>query len=98
MTRPTTAHTTRSNAAGASCETHWNGALLDALDAVCGFTTSMTWKGVHPVVALVTTTYTTGVTLTKEAMAAVEAHLTRLPHLAKWFVDIPYSPSLHQDM
>jgi len=79
-------------------ETHWNGALLDSLEAVCGFTASMTWKGAHPLVALVTTTYQTGVTLTKAAMAAVEAQLLRLPHLDKWFVDIPYVPSDHRDM
>jgi len=79
-------------------ETHWNGALLDSLEAVCGFTASMTWKGMHPIVALVTTTYQTGVTLTKGAMAAVEAPLLRLPHLDKWFVDIPYGPSDHRDM
>jgi len=69
-------------------EAHWNGALLDSLEAVCGFTVSMTWKGMHPVVELVTTAYASGVTLTKEAMAAVEAQVTRLCHLDKWFVDI----------
>jgi len=74
-------------------ENHWNGALLDSLDAVCGVTTSMTWKGAHPVVELVTTTYATGVKLAKGAMAAVEAQLARLPHLDKWFVDIPYVPA-----
>jgi len=47
----------------------------------------------HPVVALVTTAYERGVTLTAAAMAAVEAHLTRLPHLDKWFVDITPLPS-----
>jgi transposase len=73
-------------------EMHWNGALLDSREAVCGFTASMTWKGAHPIVELVTTTYHSGVTLTKEAMAPVEAQLTRLPHLAKYFIDIPSSP------
>ncbi len=73
-------------------EMHWNGALLDSREAVCRFTASMTWKGIHPVVELVTTTYHSGVTLTKEAMAAVEAQVTRLPHLAKYFIDIPSSP------
>ena len=63
--------------------------LLDSREAVCGFTASMAWKGAHPVVELVTTTYQTGVTLTKEAMAAVEAQITRLPRLGKWFIDIP---------
>jgi hypothetical protein len=48
----------------------------------------MTWKGAHPIVARVTKTYQTGVTLTKEAMEAVEAKIKRLPHLGKWFVDI----------
>jgi hypothetical protein len=56
------------------------------------FTASMTWKGVHPVVEVVTTTYQTGVTLTNEAMAVVETHLTRLPHLGTWFIDFPSHP------
>lgn len=72
-------------------EHHWNGTLLDSLAAVCQFSATMTWKGAHPVVELVTTIYQSGVALTKEAMAAVEAHLVRLPHLAKWCVDIPCS-------
>ncbi len=69
-------------------ENHWNGALLDSIEAVLQFAASMTWKGQHPVVELVTTTYVSGVKLTKEAMALVEAKLMRLPDLGKWFVDI----------
>jgi transposase len=69
-------------------ENHWNGALLDSLEAVLGFARTMTWKGLHPVVELVTTMYQTGVTLTKEAMDRVEAQLDRLSPLEKWFVDI----------
>ena len=57
----------------------------------------MTWNAVHPVVELVSTTYQTGVKLTKEAMARVEAQLQRLPHLEKWFVDIVYPPSTSWD-
>ncbi len=53
----------------------------------------MTWKGKRPVVALVTTAYQRGVTLTQEAMASVEAHLTRLPYLEKWFGDISPLPA-----
>src|SRR5215212_1291991 len=60
-------------------ENHWNGALLDSIEAVLQFAANMTWKGQHPVVELVTTTYVSGVKLTKEAMALVEAKLTRLP-------------------
>jgi transposase len=73
-------------------ENHWNGALLDSIDAVLQFAATMTWKGTPPVVALVTTTYQTGVTLTKEAMEAVEAKIKRLPLLGKWFVDIVPAP------
>jgi transposase len=69
-------------------EHHWNGSLLDSLEAVLGFARTMTWKGTHPVGELVTTTYQTGVTLAKEAMDRVEAQLKRLSPLGKWFVDI----------
>jgi hypothetical protein len=32
--------------------------------------------------------YSTGIKLTKQAMADVEKHLQRLPNLHKWFVEI----------
>jgi hypothetical protein len=57
----------------------------------------MTWKGIHPVVVRVTTPYRTGVTLTQEAMARMEAQLARLPDLGKWFVDIVHPPSVAWD-
>ncbi len=69
-------------------EHHWNGSILDTVDAVLNFTASMTWHGRHPIVALVTTVYKTGVRLTKAAMAEIETQITRLPGLGKWFVDI----------
>jgi transposase len=76
-------------------ENHWNGSLLDSLQAVQEFAASMTWKGQHPVVELVTTVYQTGVKLTKQAMEQVETQLKRLPDLDKWFVDIACpSPSI----
>ena len=69
-------------------ENHWNGSLLDSLEAVHTFAASMRWKGQHPVVEMVATCYETGVKLTKQAMKQVEAHVDRLPELDKWFVDI----------
>lgn len=36
------------------------------------FAASMTWKGKHPIVKLVTQTYSTGVKLTKKAMSKIE--------------------------
>jgi Rhodopirellula transposase DDE domain len=79
-------------------ELHWRGSLLDSPEAVAAYTASMTWKGAHPVVELVTTTYRTGVTLTKAAMAAVEAQVCRLPDLGRWFVDILYQPPATTDV
>jgi hypothetical protein len=71
-----------------SLEQHWNGSLLDSVNTVIEFARTMTWKGKHPLVELVTTPYQTGIKLTKEAMEVVETQLQRLPFLEKWFVDI----------
>ena len=71
--------------------------MLDSLEAVIQYASTMTWKGNHPVVAMVTTTYQTGVKLTKQAMQVVETQLQRLPHLDKWFVDISYPSPAIQD-
>ena len=71
-------------------ERHWNGSLLDSVDAVIQYASTMIWKGKPPAVELVTSIYQTGIKLTKEAMDAVETHLQRLPSLQKWFVDILY--------
>ncbi len=69
-------------------EMHWNGSLLERVETVIEFAKTMTWKGMHPLVELVTTTYESGVKLTKETMAVVERQVKRLPQLEKWFVDI----------
>ena len=45
---------------------------------------SMTWKGLHPVVELSSIAYEKGISLTKQAMQAVEARLERNPLLPKW--------------
>ena len=78
-------------------ENHWNGMLLDSVDTVLHFATTMTWKGQYPMVELVTTTYQTSVTLTKAAMDVVETQVKRLPHLGKWFVDMACSPPAIRD-
>ncbi len=69
-------------------EQHWNGSLLDSVEAVLRLAETMTWKGQRPVVELVTTVYRRGVRLTSQAMAAVEAQVARVPELEKWFGDI----------
>jgi transposase len=70
-------------------EMHWNGSLLDSIEAVVGFARSMTWKGKHPVVGVVETVYTNGVKLKPKEMKALESRVVRLAGLGKWFVTIP---------
>jgi transposase len=70
-------------------EMHWNGSLLDSIEAVVGFARSMTWKGKHPVVSVVETTYPKGVRLKSKEMKALESEVVRLAGLGKWFVEIP---------
>ena len=69
-------------------EMHWNSSLLESVETVIEFASTMTWKGAHLLVEVVTTSYQSGVKLTKEAMAKVEQQVERLPKLEKWFVDI----------
>jgi hypothetical protein len=46
----------------------------------------MTWKGMHPIVALSRKVDPKGVALSKRAMQAVEARLARHPELPKWAI------------
>jgi transposase len=73
-------------------EEHWDGSLLDSVEAVIQFAGTMLWNGSHPVVELVTTLYQTGVKLKQKAMKVLETSLKRLPVLDKWFVDIEGLP------
>ncbi|MDP2098378.1 MAG: hypothetical protein Q8N29_03645, partial [Methylobacter sp.] len=57
--------------------------LVDA-QTMLEWAKSMTWKGLHPVVTLSKAVYEKGVTLTKQAMADIEAHLLRNPLLPNW--------------
>ena len=70
-------------------EQHWCGSLLDTVETVVRFAETLTFKGNHPVVNLVTQTYETGVKLTQKAMSELEKRIKRLPGLEKWFVEIP---------
>lgn len=74
-------------------EQHWNGSLLDTVEAVLSFAKTLTFKGQNPVVTLVEKVYFTGVKLTNEAMAKVEKQIHRLPNLKKWFVEIFAKPT-----
>jgi len=66
----------------------WNGAKLLDVETMLGWAQKMTWKGLHPVVALSRPVYTKGIALGKVAMEAVEARLKRDPQLPKYDIVI----------
>jgi hypothetical protein len=69
-------------------EQHWNGSLLDSVEAVLGFAQTMTWQKIEPTVKLVTGIYETGKKLSLKAMALLEERFEREKGLEKWFVQI----------
>lgn len=74
-------------------EQHWNGSLLDSVEAVLNFARSMTWRGVHPTVQRIHKVYNTGVRLTQNAMCTLEQRFDRLNGLEKYFVTIHPAPT-----
>lgn len=74
-------------------ERHWNGSLLDSVEAVLNFARTLTFRGKQPVVTLIETCYDNGVKLTAKAMAMLEEQIQRLPSLPKWFIKIFSQPT-----
>jgi hypothetical protein len=74
-------------------EQHWNGSLLDSVEAVLNFAQSMTWRSLHPTVQRIHQIYSTGICLTQQAMRTLELRLDRLPGLEKYFVTVHPLPS-----
>jgi len=69
-------------------EMHWNGALLDSIDAVLEWAHSMTWKGINPIIKFVDKVYEKGVSLTKAVFKKLEKLFNRDKSLPKYFVRI----------
>ena len=65
-------------------ELHWNGTKLVDVETMVEWAKTMTWKGIHPIVALSQKVYQKGIALGKAAMQAVEARLERHPVLPKY--------------
>lgn len=63
---------------------HWNGTKLVDMETMLTWGKTMTWKGIHPIVALSRKVYPKGVTLSKRALRAVENRLTRDSELPNW--------------
>lgn len=69
-------------------EEHWNGEILDSINKAVNWASTMTWKGVEPVVQLFEKTYEKGVKLTKREMKKYERKIKRSKKLPKWDVII----------
>jgi transposase len=65
-------------------EQHWNGTLLTDVTTLLSWASSMTWKGISPIVTLVEKFYVKSISLTKKAMRGIEKRLERNPLLPKW--------------
>jgi hypothetical protein len=65
-------------------ELHWNGTKRVDVETRLEWAKTMTWKGIHPIVALSQRVYHKGITLSKQAMRAVEDRLERHPELPYW--------------
>jgi hypothetical protein len=50
----------------AALENHWNGTILDSVEAVVEWASNMMWKRISPIVHLVETTYAKGVKVLPE--------------------------------
>lgn len=69
-------------------EEHWNGELLDSVSKAVNWASSMTWKGIKPVVTLVEKLYKKGIRLTKKEMESYNNRIKRAHKLPKWDVVI----------
>jgi hypothetical protein len=74
-------------------EIHWNGTLLNSVNTVVEWARTMTWKGAHPIVKLIETTYAKGVRIAKDAFQAIEERLQRHKDLPKYDVLIRPQPA-----
>jgi hypothetical protein len=67
-------------------ENHGNGTLLNRVATGVEWARTMTWKGAHPIVSLIETTYAKGVRIAKDAFEAIESRLQRHNDLPKYDV------------
>lgn len=69
-------------------EEHWNGELLDSIEKTIKWASTMTWKGIKPVIYFCDKIYKKGISLTKEEMRTYERKILRSNLLPKWDVII----------
>jgi len=82
----------------AALENYWNGAILDSVTAALSWAENMRWKGIKPIVKLVSKTYEKGVIPTKEELEISKQAWYPSHNLPSWDVTIiPYKLRIHGD-
>jgi transposase len=69
-------------------EQHWNGTLLTSIDTAATWASTMTWRGVSPIIHRLEGIYERGVRLTRSAFQPIAKRLIRSETLPKWSVII----------
>ena len=69
-------------------ENHWNGAILDSIEAAVEWTTNMTWKRISPIVHRVETVYETGIKVAPKDLEPYQPFWKRSETLPKWDITI----------
>jgi len=69
-------------------ENHWSGTLLNSVATTLEWAKTMTWKGLHPVVSLLETTYQKGVKVGKKLFKATAKRINRHELLPKYYMTI----------
>ena len=82
------ANTIPLNGVGGILEEHWNGEILDSIEKTIDWASTMTWKGIKPVIHFCDKIYQKGIKLTKKEMRAFERKILRSYSLPKWDVII----------
>lgn len=73
-------------------ESHWNGAILDSVEVALRWASTMTWRGVPPLIDLIDGVYDRGVTIKRKAFRPILERLDKSDTLKKWSVKITAQP------
>lgn len=74
-------------------ENHWNGTLLDSTETVLKWASTMTWKGISPIIQLLDKAYEKGLSIAKKAFRKIEERFHRDELLPKYRVRIQPTPT-----
>ncbi len=69
-------------------EAHWNGALLSTIEVAVQWASTMTWRGLSPMIHRIEKAYERGIRLTRAAFRPIAKRLKRSAQLPKWSVVI----------